>query len=133
MIYKNKTFSFCTICSTQIQQYAKWICFKKKTNLFQTMYIYKYCVSNESFQQTVNSNPIVRYIVRAICKKRLDSSSIETEIKKIKLLDRKNLLTTKTTQKAQVLPLTVTYDIPLTLQTSQYKPNNSKSLAHLKD
>ena len=97
------------------------------------MYIYKYCVSNESFQQTVNSNPIVRYIVRAICKKRLDSSSIETEIKKIKLLDRKNLLTTKTTQKAQVLPLTVTYDIPLTLQTSQYKPNNSKSLAHLKD
>ena len=85
------------------------------------MYIYKYCVSNESFQQTVNSNPIVRYIVRAICKKRLDSSSIETEIKKIKLLDRKNLLTTKTTQKAQVLPLTVTYNrrLPNIKQTIQ--------------
>ena len=37
------------------------------------------------------------------------SFSIETEIKKIKLLDRKGLLTPKTTQKAQVVPLTMTY------------------------
>ena len=43
-------------------------------------------------------------------KKGYDASSIETEIKKIKLLDRKDSLTPKTTQKAQVLPMTVTYD-----------------------
>ena len=42
-------------------------------------------------------------------KRGYDSSSIETEIK-IKLLDRKDRLTSKTTQKAQVLPLTVTHN-----------------------
>ena len=39
-----------------------------------------------------------------------DSYSIETEIKKIKLLDRIYLLTPRTTQKVQVLPLTLTYN-----------------------
>ena len=39
-----------------------------------------------------------------------DSYSIETEIKKIKLLDRIDLLTPRTTQKVQVLPLTLTYN-----------------------
>ena len=43
-------------------------------------------------------------------KRDYDSSSTETEIKKIKLLNRKDLLTPKTTQKAQVLPLTMTYN-----------------------
>ena len=42
-------------------------------------------------------------------KRGYDSSSIETEIKKIKLVDRKDFLTPKATQKAQVLSLTVTY------------------------
>ena len=42
-----------------------------------------------------------------------DSSSIETKIKKIKLLDKKDLLTPKTTQKVQVLPLIVTYNCKL--------------------
>ena len=39
-----------------------------------------------------------------------DSYSIETEIKKIKLLDRIDLLTPRTTQNVQVLPLTLTYN-----------------------
>ena len=40
-----------------------------------------------------------------------DSFSIETEIKKIKFLDRKDLLTPKTTQKTQQkLPLAVIYN-----------------------
>ena len=46
-------------------------------------------------------------------KRGYDKSSIETEIKKIKLLDRKNLLTPKITQKNQVLPLTMTYNCSL--------------------
>ena len=43
-------------------------------------------------------------------KKCHDSSSIESKIKKIKLLYRKYLPTPKTTQKAQVLPRIVTYN-----------------------
>ena len=43
-------------------------------------------------------------------KRGYSSYSIETEIKKVKPLDRKELLTPKTTQKPQVLQLTVTYD-----------------------
>ena len=43
-------------------------------------------------------------------KRGYDSSFIETEIKKIKLLDSKYSLTPKTTQKPQVLPLTVAYN-----------------------
>ena len=39
-----------------------------------------------------------------------DSFSIETEIKKIKFLERKDLLTPKTTQKTQKLPLAVIYN-----------------------
>ena len=61
----------------------------------------KYCVSKKSVQQT--------------------------EIKKIKLLNRKELLTPKATQKTQMLPLTVIYN-----RVFQYKINNIKSLAHLK-
>ena len=43
-------------------------------------------------------------------KRRYDSSSIETETKKIKFVDWKDWLTLKTTQKVQVLPFTVTYN-----------------------
>ena len=43
-------------------------------------------------------------------KRGYDSSSVETKIKKIKVLDRKDSLTPKTTQKVQVRPLTVTYN-----------------------
>ena len=62
-------------------------------------------------------------------KRGYDSSSIATEIKKIKLLDKKHLLTPKTTQKVQVLSLTVTYNHTL----PNIKQIISKSLVHLKD
>ena len=54
-------------------------------------------------------------------KRGYDSSSIETQIKKIKLLDQKDLLTPKTTEKVHVLPLTVTYNrtLPNMKQTIQ--------------
>ena len=52
----------------------------------------KCCLSKEFIQQTTNSSAVVKYC------------------KKIKLLDRKELLTPKATQKAQVLPPTVTHN-----------------------
>ena len=62
-----------------------------------------------------------------LTKRGYDSFSIETEIKKIKLLDRKDLLTPKTTQKAQVLPLTVIYNrtLPIIKQIIQKTKDQS--------
>ena len=70
----------------------------------------KCCVSKESVQQTANSSAIVKYCKSSLHKRGYDPSLIETEIKKIKLLDSKDSLTPKTTQKTQVLPLTVRYN-----------------------
>ena len=62
-----------------------------------------YCSTNSEFER--NSEVLQEWFTKRGC----DSSSIETETKKIKLLDRKNFLTPKTTQKARLLPMTVTY------------------------
>ena len=70
----------------------------------------KYCESKESVEQAANSSAIVKYCMSNLQKEVMTHLSIETEIKKMKLLDRKGLLTPKTTRKAQVLPLTVTYN-----------------------
>ena len=69
----------------------------------------KYCVSKES-STNIEFESNYKVLQKQFTKKGYDSFSIETEIKKIKLLDKKDLLTPKTTQKAQVLPLTVTYN-----------------------
>ena len=56
-----------------------------------------------------------------------DSASTETEIKKIKPIDRKEFLIAKTMQKAHVFPLAVAYK---TNNIKQYKTNNSKLKAN---
>ena len=86
----------------------------------------KYCVSKESVQQTTNSSANVKH-----CKTNLQKevgTLIKTQIKKIKLLDRKHLVTPKTTESPSI-----TIDRDMLLYTSQYKTNNSKSLVYLKD
>ena len=69
----------------------------------------KYCVSKESVQQT-EFECYCKGLQEQFTKRGYDSSSIETKINKIKFPDTKDLLTPKTTKKAQVLPLTVTYN-----------------------
>ena len=62
-----------------------------------------------------------------LTKRGYGSFSIETEIKKIKVLNRKDLLTPKKTQKAQVLPLTVIYNrtLPIIKQIIQKTKDQS--------
>ena len=69
----------------------------------QILRVKRICSTNSEFERNC------KVLQEQFRKRGFDSSSIETEIKKIKLLDRKDWLTPKTTQKAQVLPLTVTY------------------------
>ena len=64
------------------------------------MRVKRICSTNTEFEC------ICRVLQEQFTKRGYNSSSIETRIKKIKSLDRKKT----TTQKAQVLPLTVTYN-----------------------
>ena len=68
----------------------------------------KYTVQSNTASQKIKVNCIV--LQRQFTKRGYDSSSIETEIKNIELLDKKDSLTPKTKQKAHVLPLTVIYN-----------------------
>ena len=94
---------------------------KKKYSDSQIRRVKKICSTNSEF----NCN--CKVLQEQFTKRLYDPSLIKTEIKKIKLLNRKELLTPKATQKTQVLPLTVIYN-----RVFQYKINNIKSLAHLK-
>ena len=60
------------------------------------------CPTKSEFERKVEQEEFL--------KRDYDSSSIEIEIKKIKLLVRNELLMPKKIQKAKVLPLTVTYN-----------------------
>ena len=103
------------------QQRLQTTLFKKKTNnlIFmqnlatqrhskKVLPTVEYCVSKKNYLTNSEFERNCKVLQEQFTKKSYDSSSIETEIKKIKLLDRKDLLTPKTTQKAQVLPLRVT-------------------------
>ena len=79
----------------------------KKYPYSQILRVNRVCSKNKVFECNCK-------ILQRQCSKRgYESSSIETKIKKIDLLDRKELLTPKTTQKPQILPLTVTYNSTL--------------------
>ena len=80
---------------------------KKSIPSSQILRVKRICSTNSEFERNR------KVLHEQFTKRGYDSSSIETKIKKIRLLDRKDLLTPKTTQKAQVLPLTVTYNCTL--------------------
>ena len=77
---------------------------KKSIPSSQILRVKRICSTNSEFERNC------KVLQVQFTKRGYDSSLIETEIKKIKLLDSKDSLTPKTTQKAQVLPLTVTYN-----------------------
>ena len=77
---------------------------KKSIPSSQILGIKRICSTNSEFERNC------KVLHEQFTKRGYDSSLIETKTKKTKLLDRKDLLTPKTTQKAQVLPLTVTYN-----------------------
>ena len=70
----------------------------------QILRVKRICSTNTKFERNC------KVLQEQFIKRGYDSSLIENEIKKIK---RKDLLTPKTTQKAQVLPLTGTYNSTL--------------------
>ena len=84
------------------------------------------------FEENVSLSAIVRYC-KINVQKEVESSSIETEIKKIDLLDRKDLLIPKTTQKSQISTLTVTCTstLPNVKQTVQNHWTISKTYESL--
>ena len=65
------------------------------------------------FSTNSKFEPNFKVLQEQFTKRSYDSSSIETEIKKIEILDSKKLLTRKITQEVQVLSLTVTYNCRL--------------------
>ena len=73
----------------------------------QMLRVERICSTNSEFERNCKA------LQEQFTKRGYDSSLIGTEIKKIKLLDSKDSLTPKTTQKAQGLPLTVTYNYTL--------------------
>ena len=75
----------------------------------------KYCVSKESVEQTANSRAIVKCCMSILQKEVMTHLQLKPKLRrlnfqKIKVLDRKDCLIPKTTQKGQVFPLTVTYN-----------------------
>ena len=112
LVYKDeqqklKTTLFKKNTNRQSYRHAKSdhpVSLKKSIPYSQILRVKRICSTNSEFERNC------KVLQEQFTKRGCDSSPIKTEIKKVKLLDRKDLLTPKTTQKTQMLTPTVTYN-----------------------